>query len=439
MKKIAALYIIISLLFSGMISTIGVSSPSNVGTNNGADYNVEADDYDQKYAVIVVGRYAGTIWDLIYWNLPKYYKWYLSAAQNLYQTLTEKYDFTDENIYVLITQIPGFEEPDIFNPYIIDFSSTKDNIQMVLNKFKKDGEKEMSANDLLFFTFINHGNIDTFGLPVPDKTITSTELANYVDEIDGELIFVLQPCHSGSFIDELSADERIICTSLSLGEIWGNSWIESFIQGLNGDADMNAMIGNYEIGDGNNDSKVSMEEAYYFAAEYLWEISSNHQNHSLLDDNGDGNGSWYNDPANYDKNDPEKDGSNAKDVFLDDSEPVLLEAYAYGPYKGKAGEEIKFYGGVSGNTLDYTWYWDFGDGEHSDEQNPKHAYNDLEKYTATLIVKDENGDTAESTAEATVTKKKSSSKSQLNLLERIMTNFPLLEKILHLINFLTNF
>jgi len=39
-----------------------------------------------------------------------------------------------------------------------------------------------------------------------------------------------------------------------------------------------------------------------------------------------------------------------------------------------------------------THYWDFGDGETSNEENPTHQYSKAGKYTVTLIVTDQNGE-----------------------------------------------
>lgn len=39
----------------------------------------------------------------------------------------------------------------------------------------------------------------------------------------------------------------------------------------------------------------------------------------------------------------------------------------------------------------YTWFWDFGDGETSDEQNPSHRYVKFRNYSVTLTVTDKEG------------------------------------------------
>jgi len=72
-----------------------------------------------------------------------------------------------------------------------------------------------------------------------------------------------------------------------------------------------------------------------------------------------------------------------------------LAAEANGPYSGPVGVAISFSGSASGGTDPYTYSWDFGDGESSEEQNPDHTYKDDDTYTATLTVTDNVGSTAD--------------------------------------------
>ena len=69
-------------------------------------------------------------------------------------------------------------------------------------------------------------------------------------------------------------------------------------------------------------------------------------------------------------------------------------ADANGPYHGYLGNPVNFTGSVYGGEPDYSWHWDLGDGETSNDQNPTHIYDEIGQYNVTLTVMDDNGDVA---------------------------------------------
>jgi chitodextrinase len=89
---------------------------------------------------------------------------------------------------------------------------------------------------------------------------------------------------------------------------------------------------------------------------------------------------------NYDK-----DGEDKKDD--DEKEEDELVADAGDDYDGEVNETIQFNGSAEGGVEPYTWYWDFGDGYNSTEQNPTHAYLEVGEYNVTLTVTDDIGNT----------------------------------------------
>jgi PKD repeat protein len=72
-------------------------------------------------------------------------------------------------------------------------------------------------------------------------------------------------------------------------------------------------------------------------------------------------------------------------------EPEPLIAYAGGPYESIIGSVIEFSGSATGGVIPYTWYWDFGDGDTSEDQNPIHVYDEVGVYNVTLTVTDSVG------------------------------------------------
>jgi outer membrane protein assembly factor BamB len=79
-----------------------------------------------------------------------------------------------------------------------------------------------------------------------------------------------------------------------------------------------------------------------------------------------------------------------------------LQAEANGPYSGAATVPIQFTGTVYGGILPYTYHWDFGDGQTSNEQNPTHSYSTSGNYTATFTVTDSVGNISSDTAQVTI-------------------------------------
>ena len=75
---------------------------------------------------------------------------------------------------------------------------------------------------------------------------------------------------------------------------------------------------------------------------------------------------------------------------------------AHGPYEGTAGESVSFYGDVTGGKTPYTWQWDFGDEQTSEEQNPDHIYAEAGEYIATLTVTDKGDYQGDDTAIVTI-------------------------------------
>jgi PKD repeat protein len=60
--------------------------------------------------------------------------------------------------------------------------------------------------------------------------------------------------------------------------------------------------------------------------------------------------------------------------------------------KPRAGEKYDFKAGaIDPNDDPMTYYWDFGDGVTSYEENPTHQYEDEGDYTVTLTVTDVHG------------------------------------------------
>lgn len=80
-----------------------------------------------------------------------------------------------------------------------------------------------------------------------------------------------------------------------------------------------------------------------------------------------------------------------------------LNAHAHGPYTGYYQVPIQFTGEAFGGTPPYTYHWDFGDGQTSNEQNPVHTYTATGLYDATLTAMDSEGNHSTDNASVTIT------------------------------------
>ena len=74
-----------------------------------------------------------------------------------------------------------------------------------------------------------------------------------------------------------------------------------------------------------------------------------------------------------------------------DGNPVLFVKIFADKTSGSVPHEVNFEPLVTNHNGNLKYYWDFGDGEISEAQNPKHTYNELGSYTCTLTVRDNKG------------------------------------------------
>ena len=81
-----------------------------------------------------------------------------------------------------------------------------------------------------------------------------------------------------------------------------------------------------------------------------------------------------------------------------------LRTEAGGPYNGLASyKPIQCHGLVFGGYPPYTYLWDFGDGNISNEENPSHLYKNIGSYNITFTVTDNKGNISSNITTATVT------------------------------------
>lgn len=129
---------------------------------------------------------------------------------------------------------------------------------------------------------------------------------------------------------------------------------------------------------------------------------------SWLWDFGDGNTSTkqnptheYTDDGNYivNLNVTDDDGETNETIqyiFVDVENVPPTANFSYLPHLPSINESIQFTdASIDLDGIIVFWFWDFGDGNISAEQNPQHIFSSFETYRLTLTVTDDDGDTHE--------------------------------------------
>ena len=80
-----------------------------------------------------------------------------------------------------------------------------------------------------------------------------------------------------------------------------------------------------------------------------------------------------------------------KESYITSNEPPIAD-FSATPAGGTAPLLVQFTDdSVAGTNPIVSWYWEFGDGDTSTEQNPSHTYTSVGTYSVTLTVTDEHG------------------------------------------------
>ncbi|MET1257006.1 PKD domain-containing protein [Aliikangiella maris] len=136
---------------------------------------------------------------------------------------------------------------------------------------------------------------------------------------------------------------------------------------------------NWNFGDGNSSSQPNPQHTYRQAGSYNIKLT-------VTDNSGN-------------------QASDVASVTVTASNDKAPVAEANGPYNGSINKDIAFSSSGSndpdGSIVSYAW--DFGDGASSNSANPTHAYTRAGKFTVTLTVTDNSGNTNRDSATVTIT------------------------------------
>lgn len=180
-----------------------------------------------------------------------------------------------------------------------------------------------TSEDDVFLFFIGHGSFtgNQVTLHLPGDDLTATQFNEWLVDFPAQKIVIVNGSSSSAgFINHLSHQDRIICTSTkNVNETNAPEYIEFMIQAMqDGSADLN------------RDERITLYELCYQTAmlTQAWYDQNNYiaTEHSLIDDNGDGLGTRLlpEDVSEQRANRGAKstshaqDGSTAKEFFIKD-------------------------------------------------------------------------------------------------------------------------
>ncbi|MHA1271502.1 MAG: caspase family protein [Candidatus Helarchaeota archaeon] len=221
--------------------------PSYVRNRN-IDLEIKSNEINRYALVIGISDYPGYINDLSYCD---------DDAISIKTWLTNQ-NFPNENIYVLI-----------------DRQATRSNIEEKINLIKS----QCDGDDYFFFFYSGHGDqhgSTTSIIPYDynlNGEITETDLKGYFNTINySKLIALFDSCRSGGLLNSINGTNRIIITACSATEdsiediftlkhgIFTAFFLKAY-ENLNADA--------------NNDTKITLEEAFNYLYEKSASYSSN--------------------------------------------------------------------------------------------------------------------------------------------------------------------
>jgi len=233
------------------------------------------DPDSEKYAVLYSGGIKPEKAWYRYWNDIIYMYFIL-----------QMYGYPSENIYVVYKDGVG---EDNFTP--VHYPATHTSMDIVFDTLAI----EMGARDSLFFYTTNHGGSSGISVWNPmdsSGALTHTQVSNWLDMITcNNMTIVMEQCVSGKFISHLSAPDRVIMTACtdsegSFGCDDEGAWDE-FVYHF-----MCALVSIAWNGDDivvdadfNNDERISMREAFIWAA-----AMDSREETPWYNDNGDGVG-----------------------------------------------------------------------------------------------------------------------------------------------------
>ena len=243
--------------------------------------------YSHRYAIVVMG---GNVQGQLY-------RWYWNDTAGQVWTFMD-WGFSPENIIFL-----SYGDSASAHPELVDNISTYNNVKSAFSTIAEIATFE----DLVYVWWVDHGN--SAGFEVHNGFVHFSELREWIDSINCKVyVGAYNPCYSGAimpYMDGLCNYNRRVITATSVNANQGNAygWAGKWRSALRGGC-VDDIVPWYS--DKNHDGYITFDEAYEWEAPH----SNNAGEYPLFDDNGDGVGGNFLNPATYDSSgqDSTKDG-----------------------------------------------------------------------------------------------------------------------------------
>ncbi len=156
-----------------------------------------------------------TIADTISVNNPREY-WAVLAAISDYNGVPLPYSINEVNNFKGTLLAGGNWDRDHIK-MVLGSNATKNGIYDALNWLADNADD----NDISIFYFVGHGgrNLTNEYIMAYDRSIYDLELSQYISNIPGVVVVIIDTCYSGGFIKELRGFNRIILTACQKDEV----------------------------------------------------------------------------------------------------------------------------------------------------------------------------------------------------------------------------
>jgi hypothetical protein len=245
--------------------------------NHSTDGRGEWMEYAHRYAIVVMG---GNV-------TGQMYRWYWNDTSGEVWTLMD-WGFAPEDIIYLT-----YGDSAAVHPELVDGVSNYADVEAAFASIAEVATPE----DLVHVWWVDHGSPS--GFQVHDGFVYFTTLREWIDAIDCRVYLgAYNPCFSGAIIPHMAGlctETRRVISATSVNASQGNSygWAGKWRFALRGGCP-DSYVPNYT--DTNHDGYIAWDEAYE------WETPHSNANgeYPLFDDNCDGIGGDFRNPATYD-------------------------------------------------------------------------------------------------------------------------------------------